>query len=179
MQRHSFVVVANDTCHHVRISSGEAGCDSACSGAGFSADCGGGERTAHCGNRTAGAVLGPGKSRGVLSCLFGMAHLCSVADDAFCAAPGAQPLPPRQRGSSMRLKWRFWVAAALLAGTVLLLYARNSSEIIPARQPLASFPRTLRSWTTSGDIPLSPEILQILGPGDFLLRDYQDPAGAA
>jgi EpsI family protein len=79
----------------------------------------------------------------------------------------------------MRLKWRFWVAAALLSGTALLLYARNSSEIIPARQPLASFPRTLGSWASSSDIPLSPEILDILGPGDFLLRDYRDSASAA
>ena len=79
----------------------------------------------------------------------------------------------------MRLKWRFLVAATLLTGTALLLYARNSSEIIPARQPLASFPRTLQSWTTSGDIPLSQDILDILGPGDFLLRDYRDSASSA
>ncbi len=32
----------------------------------------------------------------------------------------------------MRAPWRFWVAAALLAGTALLLHARSSSEIIPA-----------------------------------------------
>jgi EpsI family protein len=79
----------------------------------------------------------------------------------------------------MRLKWRFWIASALLTGTALLLYARNSSEIIPARQPLASFPRALGSWTSSGDIPLSPEVREILGPGDFLLRDYQESASAA
>ena len=72
--------------------------------------------------------------------------------------------------------WRFWIAASLLASTGLLLYARNTSEIIPAREPLASFPRTLGGWASS-DIPLSQDVLDILGPGDFLLRDYREPGG--
>jgi len=73
----------------------------------------------------------------------------------------------------MTSPWRFWIAASLLAGTALLLHARNNSEIIPAREPLASFPRTLGGWESS-DIPLSQDVLDILGPGDFLLRDYRD-----
>jgi EpsI family protein len=77
----------------------------------------------------------------------------------------------------MKSAWRFWIAASLLAGTGLLLYARNNSEIIPARAPLASFPRTLGDWS-SNDIALSQDILDILGPGDFLLRDYRGPDGA-
>jgi EpsI family protein len=63
----------------------------------------------------------------------------------------------------------------LLAGTGLLLQARNSAEIIPAREPLSSFPQTLGGWRSS-DIPLSQDVRDVLGPGDFLLRDYQDPA---
>lgn len=78
----------------------------------------------------------------------------------------------------MKSPWRFWIVASLLAGTALLLHARSSSEIIPARQPLASFPRTLGGWG-SMDIPISQEVRDILGPGDFLLRDYQDPANGA
>lgn len=78
----------------------------------------------------------------------------------------------------MRPHWRFGIAAALLAGTTLLLYARNNSEIIAAREPLASFPRSLGDWK-SNDIPLSQEVLDILGPGDFLLRDYQEQASGA
>jgi len=74
----------------------------------------------------------------------------------------------------MKSPWRFWVAAALLTGTAVLLYARNSSEIIPARQPLASFPHTLGDWSST-DEPLSQDVLSVLGPGDFLLRDYQTP----
>lgn len=75
----------------------------------------------------------------------------------------------------MRRPWRFWVAAALLAGTTLLLHARSSSEIIASRQPLASFPHTLGGWTSS-DIPIGQDVRDVLGPGDFLLRDYQNPA---
>ena len=78
----------------------------------------------------------------------------------------------------MKSQWRFWVAAGLLVGTALLLHARNSSEIIPAREPLASFPRTLGGWD-SIDKPLTQEVLDVLGPGDFLLRDYQDSASGA
>ncbi len=29
------------------------------------------------------------------------------------------------------------------------------------------------------DIPISQDVRDILGPGDFLLRDYQDPANGA
>lgn len=78
----------------------------------------------------------------------------------------------------MTSAWRFWIATSLLAGTALLLHARNSSEIIPAREPLASFPRTLGGWLSS-DLPLTQDVLDVLGPGDFLLRDYQDPASGS
>jgi EpsI family protein len=78
----------------------------------------------------------------------------------------------------MTSHWRFWIAGSLLAGTALLLHARNKSEIIPAREPLASFPRTLGGWISS-DIPLSQEVRDVLGPGDFLLRDYQDQASGS
>ncbi len=73
----------------------------------------------------------------------------------------------------MSSQWRFLIAALLLGGTALLLRARNSAEVIPPRQPLQSFPHTLQRWTST-DIPLDKEVLDILGPGDFLLRYYRD-----
>jgi EpsI family protein len=73
----------------------------------------------------------------------------------------------------MSVRWRFATAVVLLAGAALLLQARNSAEIIPARPVLSSFPQTLQAWT-SKDIPLTKETLEVLGPGDFLLRDYRD-----
>jgi len=73
----------------------------------------------------------------------------------------------------MRSKWRFAIAVTLLGGTALLLHARNSVEIIPAREPLSSFPQVIGGWTST-DIPIPQDVLDILGPGDFLLRGYRN-----
>ena len=78
----------------------------------------------------------------------------------------------------MKAHWRFVIAVAVLAGTALLLQARNGSEIIAARRPLASFPHTFDGWTGI-DIPMTQDVLDVLGPGDFLLRNYQDPVRRA
>jgi len=73
----------------------------------------------------------------------------------------------------MKRHWRFTVAAVLLAATALVLQARNGKEIIPQRPPLSSFPRVLDGWNGS-DVPITPDVLEVLGPGDFLLRNYRD-----
>ena len=71
----------------------------------------------------------------------------------------------------MRNGARFVLAVVLIAGTGLLLQARGRSELFPPRQTLQSFPAQLGPWTAT-DIPLDKEVLDVLGPGDFLLRDY-------
>jgi EpsI family protein len=73
----------------------------------------------------------------------------------------------------MKRHWRFTVAAILLAATALVLQARNGREIIPRRPPLSSFPRALDGWNGT-DVEITQDVLDVLGPGDFLLRDYQD-----
>ena len=75
----------------------------------------------------------------------------------------------------MRAHWRFLVSVALLAGTALLLRARNSAEILPLRSPLSSFPHTLGPWTST-DVKLEQDVRDVLGPGDFLLRAYNNSA---
>src|SRR5579864_2387416 len=72
----------------------------------------------------------------------------------------------------MRNATRFILAIVLIAGTGLLLQARGRNEIIPSRQPLKSFPEQLGPWSAT-DIPLEKDVLDILGPGDFLLREYR------
>ena len=69
---------------------------------------------------------------------------------------------------------RFLTAVGLLVAAALVVHARNSAEIIPDRPPLASFPRSLDGWS-SRDIAIDKDVLDILGPGDFLLRNYQNP----
>lgn len=76
----------------------------------------------------------------------------------------------------MKRNWRFAVSAILLAATALVLHARNGREIIPHRLPLSSFPRALDGWNGS-DVPITQDVLDVLGPGDFLLRDYRDNGG--
>lgn len=69
---------------------------------------------------------------------------------------------------------RFAIAAALIALTAILLQARGRTEIIPSRLPLSSFPEQLGEWKGK-DIPLDKDTLDVLGPGDFLVRDYYAP----
>ena len=73
---------------------------------------------------------------------------------------------------------RFILAAALIAATGGLLQARGRHEIIPNRAPLKTFPAQLGPWS-SEDIPIEKEVLDVLGPGSFLLREYTPDASNA
>ncbi len=81
---------------------------------------------------------------------------------------------PQSRTAASNLLVRFAVAAALLSGTALLLHARNY-EVVEASEPLQSFPYHLGS-SLGSDIEIPRDVLDILGPGQFLLRDYRDQA---
>jgi EpsI family protein len=70
---------------------------------------------------------------------------------------------------------RFVLAAALLATTAIFLHGRSGNEIIAARRPLASLPDQIGDWTGS-NVPIPEDALEVLGPGDFLLRIYRNPA---
>ncbi len=71
------------------------------------------------------------------------------------------------------LNLRFVLAAVLLASTALFLQAHTRSEVIPSRPALQSFPQTLGTWNST-DLPMDKDTLEVLGPGDFLSRSYQD-----
>jgi EpsI family protein len=71
----------------------------------------------------------------------------------------------------LKSNWRFLTIAILLAGTGLVLQARNTRELIPERTPLASFPHEINGWT-SRDITLDQQTRDVLGPGDFMERRY-------
>ena len=71
----------------------------------------------------------------------------------------------------MKAHWRFVIALIVLGSTAVLLQARNGSEIIPAHTPLGSFPHSFDDWR-GVDIPMAQDVLDVLGPGDFLLRNY-------
>jgi EpsI family protein len=71
---------------------------------------------------------------------------------------------------------RFALAAALIGAAALLLHAHGRGEVIPSRPPLATFPAELANWPST-EIVQDKSTLDVLGPGDFLERVYQDPAG--
>jgi len=71
------------------------------------------------------------------------------------------------------LSLRFVIAAALMAATAVLLQAHSRSEFFPPRQPLSSLPLHLGAWAGQ-EYALDQQTLDILGPGEFLLRDYED-----
>jgi len=77
----------------------------------------------------------------------------------------------------MRAYLRFAVVTVILGATALLLQARNRIEILPPHQNLSSFPDQLEEWKGT-DLAIDTAVRQILGPGEFLLRDYQDQAKA-
>jgi EpsI family protein len=73
---------------------------------------------------------------------------------------------------------RFLAAALLIGSAALFLQAHSRSELFPSRLALASFPQQLDSWTGT-DVPIDKEVLDVLGPGDFLLRTYTNPQAQA
>jgi EpsI family protein len=68
---------------------------------------------------------------------------------------------------------RFAFAALSIAGAAIFLQARARSEVFPPRLPLKQFPAQLGGWTGT-DVAIDKDVLEILGPGDFLVRIYQN-----
>jgi len=69
---------------------------------------------------------------------------------------------------------RFTLLALLLVATLGLLVARDREKALPPRSVLSSFTRSIAEWR-SKDLQTSAEMTELLGPGEFLLRDYFNP----
>ena len=69
---------------------------------------------------------------------------------------------------------RFTLLALPLVATLGLLTARDREEALPPRSSLNGFPRSIAQWH-SKDLQTSAEMAELLGPGEFLLRDYFNP----
>jgi EpsI family protein len=63
------------------------------------------------------------------------------------------------------------VLVGLLSATVLTLRIRGDRDLILPSTPLAELPVTIGSWNGQ-DIPITPDVLQVLGEGKFLNRSY-------
>jgi EpsI family protein len=64
----------------------------------------------------------------------------------------------------------------LLSATAVFLHDHDRPEILPARRPLSAFPWQIGNWR-GASLPVNPTQLSVLGPGDFLVRDYQSVSG--
>ena len=71
------------------------------------------------------------------------------------------------------LSFRFALAAVLMAATALLLQARSRNEMVPPRESLSSMPTQFGGWDGQ-DFAIDSETRDILGAGEFLLRDFSN-----
>jgi EpsI family protein len=67
--------------------------------------------------------------------------------------------------------FRFWVVAAMLAATALVLFARGNADVIPVSEPLPDVPRSIAGWSGT-DVQIDQDTLKVLGAGNFLSRIY-------
>jgi EpsI family protein len=68
---------------------------------------------------------------------------------------------------------RFGIAAVLMLATAFVLQAHSRSEYFPPRTSLSSLPLQIDGWTGTDSV-LDQQTLDILGPGEFLVRDYEN-----
>ena len=68
---------------------------------------------------------------------------------------------------------RFMLAVLLIAAAAVFLQLHARDEIFAPRVPLSAFPRQLGPWS-GNDVSLTEDVLEVLGPGDFLLRTYRN-----
>jgi EpsI family protein len=66
---------------------------------------------------------------------------------------------------------RMFPVVVLLAGAGLFLHSHSQAERLPPHDALASFPSRVGDWL-GRELPLSPDVRQVLGEGDFLVRIY-------
>ena len=71
---------------------------------------------------------------------------------------------------------RFFPVVVLLGLTLFVLEARGREEILPPHENLSTFPMQI-AGRHARDLPMSSDELEVLGPGDFLMRDYASISG--
>ncbi len=73
------------------------------------------------------------------------------------------------------MSFRFVLAIVLIAATALYVHGRGHDDVVPPHQDVTGFPPDLGQWQGGPDIPFTADTLQVLGPGQFLERNYVAP----
>jgi EpsI family protein len=71
---------------------------------------------------------------------------------------------------------RIVILSACLACGSALVAKSSKTEVVPARQPLASFPLDIEGWRGQNDVPFTPDVLSVLGVDDYIVRLYRSDA---
>ena len=66
---------------------------------------------------------------------------------------------------------RFALVALALAGAALFMQTRTRHDVLPPGPALSSLPLEFAGWQ-GADLPFAPQTLAVLGPGEFLQRQY-------
>jgi EpsI family protein len=69
---------------------------------------------------------------------------------------------------------RVALVAIALAGAALFLQTRTRQDVLPPGPALSSLPLQFAGWQ-GADLPFAPQTLAMLGPGEFLQRQYWLP----
>lgn len=75
----------------------------------------------------------------------------------------------------MKNSVRYWLVVLLLAATAFVLHLRGDTDRVPNSAPLSQLPEQIGPWS-GRDLAIEPDIIAILGQGDFLSRIYATPA---
>src|SRR6266852_1129506 len=105
-----------------------------------------------------------------------MADLRGGTDHAVRLAPRDLEHLEEQPGGEIRMKvesLRFGIVATLMLASALVLQAHSRSEVFPPRASLSSLPSQIDGWTGSDEV-LDQQTLDILGPGECLVREYEN-----
>lgn len=115
-----------------------------------------------------------------LTLLFTVHRLINLIWGSGRGAQGQEPLSPRPnswgraRPATPSGALRFGIAAVLLLATASGLQAHSQNEVFPSREPLSSLPMQVDGWT-GADETIDQASLDVLGPGEFFLRNYEAP----
>jgi EpsI family protein len=78
--------------------------------------------------------------------------------------------------SFLKNKFARVLSIVLVAQAIVLHTAISRPEQTPVVRPLAEFPRAVAGWRALQDVPIDPEVLDLLKADDTLNRMYVDPA---
>jgi exosortase D (VPLPA-CTERM-specific) len=108
--------------------------------------------------------------------LFAVHRVISLIWKSGPVAPRVVAPPKKPAGSAPPISAgapRFGVAAVLMLATAVGLQAHSHNENFPPRAALSSLPTQIDGWTGT-DQQIDQQTLDILGPGEYLVRDYEN-----